>query len=65
MIPRIRNLYLWEILIKLERGKVDLQKAGYNPKHCDDPLFVLDKNQASYVPYSDSALVDLGVQPFS
>lgn len=27
MISKIRNLYLWEILVKLERGKVDLQKA--------------------------------------
>ena len=45
--------------------KVDLQKAGYHPDDIDDPLYVLDKEARSYVPYSDAALRKLGVEPFS
>lgn len=44
--------------------KVDLQRQGYNPDAFSDPLFVLSHSQQCYVPYSDAALADLGVQPF-
>ncbi len=60
----IRILAQTDITLTYKLRKVELQKAGYNPANYDDPLFVLDKNQASYVPYSDSALANLGVEPF-
>jgi fatty-acyl-CoA synthase len=60
----VRILAHTQITLTYKLRKVDLQKAGYNPASCSDPLFVLDKNQASYVPYSDSALINLGVKPF-
>ena len=61
----VRILAHTDITLTYKLRKVDLQKAGYNPANCDDPLFVLDKNRACYVPYSDSALTNLGVHAFS
>ncbi len=44
--------------------KVDLQQQGYAPENFDDPLYVLDKDAGSYVPFSNTALENLGVLPF-
>ncbi|MFT5711452.1 MAG: fatty-acyl-CoA synthase [Halioglobus sp.] len=60
----VRILAQTHMTLTFKLRKVDLQKAGYNPANVTDPLFVLDRNKASYVPYSDSALRNLGVKPF-
>ncbi len=41
--------------------KVDLLREAYNPARFGDPLFVLDNNSATYTPYSEQALANLGV----
>ena len=60
----VRILAHTDITLTYKLRKVDLQKAGYNPANYGDPLFVLDRNLASYAPYSDTALANLGVEPF-
>ena len=43
--------------------KVDLQRQGYCPVACQDPLFVRDEQARTYVPYSPEALRRAGLQP--
>lgn len=43
--------------------KVDLQRQGYCPVACQDPLFVRDEQAGTYVPYSLDALWRAGLQP--
>ncbi len=44
--------------------KVDLQRQGYAPEHCSDPLFVRDDKLGTYRPYSAEVLADVGLPPF-
>ncbi|MBR9829322.1 MAG: long-chain-acyl-CoA synthetase [Oceanospirillales bacterium] len=44
--------------------KVDLQRQGYAPEHCKDPLYVRDDKAGTYRPYSAAALADAGLPPF-
>ncbi|MCP8689519.1 long-chain-acyl-CoA synthetase [Marinobacterium sedimentorum] len=44
--------------------KVDLQRQGYDPVNCADPLFVRDDRVASYRPYSAEVLAEAGLPPF-
>lgn len=44
--------------------KVDLQKQGYDPAQVADPLYVLSREQETYVPWSEEALAALGVKAF-
>lgn len=43
--------------------KVDLQRQGYCPVACQDPLFVRDEQARTYLPYSLEALRRVGLQP--
>lgn len=45
--------------------KVDLQREGYCPSRCSDPLFIRDEQSRSYVPYSAEALTRAGLTPFA
>ena len=45
--------------------KVDLQRQGYCPQACGDPLFIRDEQARSYVPYSPEALARGGLAPFA
>jgi fatty-acyl-CoA synthase len=45
--------------------KVDLQRQGYCPSLCSDPLFIRDDQARTYVPYSVEALTRAGLTPFS
>ena len=45
--------------------KVDLQRQGYCPRRCTDPLFIRDEAARSYVPYSPEALARAGLAPFA
>ena len=44
--------------------KVDLQRQGYCPQACGDPLFIRDETARTYRPYSAQALADAGLAPF-
>lgn len=44
--------------------KVDLQRQGYDPSNFEDPIYVMDKEQGSYVLYSAEALNKLGIKHF-
>ena len=44
--------------------KVDLQKQGYCPKLCQEPLFIKSDNHAQYVPFDEDLLAQLGYRPF-
>ena len=44
--------------------KVDLQRQGYDPDQCKDPLYVRDDKTGTYRPYSAAALADAGLPPF-
>ena len=44
--------------------KVDLQRQGYCPQACGDPLFIRDEAARTYRPYSAQALADAGLAPF-
>ncbi|MBV0934584.1 long-chain-acyl-CoA synthetase [Marinobacterium weihaiense] len=44
--------------------KVDLQRQGYCPEQCQDPLYVRDDKAGTYRPYSAEALADVGLPPF-
>lgn len=44
--------------------KVDLQRQGYAPALCKEPLFVKSDSEQDYVPYSLEALAQLGVPEF-
>lgn len=44
--------------------KVDLQKQGYSPDLCTDPLYVKDDSTQSYVIYSEQALANAGLPRF-
>lgn len=44
--------------------KVDLQKQGYDPVACNEPLFVRDDKTGTYQPLSDAALAAVGFLPF-
>jgi fatty-acyl-CoA synthase len=45
--------------------KVDLQRQGYCPVRCGDPLFIRDEQARTYVPYSVEALARAGLTPFA
>ena len=45
--------------------KVDLQKQGYDPVACDEPIYVRNDKLSCYQPYSDSVLQAVGFPPFS
>lgn len=45
--------------------KVDLQKQGYDPVACDEPIFVRNDKLACYQAYSGSVLQATGFPPFS
>jgi fatty-acyl-CoA synthase len=45
--------------------KVDLQKQGYDPVACNEPLFVRNDKSGTYEIYSDSALQAVGFPPFA
>ena len=53
-----------DLTVTFKLRKVELQRAGYNPQNFHDPLYVLDKERATYSPYSEYALEKLGVSPF-
>lgn len=44
--------------------KVDLQRQGYSPQACSDPLYIRDEASGSYQPYSAQLLQHLGLAPF-
>jgi acyl-CoA synthetase (AMP-forming)/AMP-acid ligase II len=44
--------------------KVDLQRQGYAPEHCADPLYVRDDRAGTYRPYSTDVLAEVGLPPF-
>lgn len=44
--------------------KVDLQRHGYDPELCQDPVFVRDDRIGTYRPYSAEALAAAGLPPF-
>lgn len=45
--------------------KVDLQRQGYCPIRCSDPLFIRDEQAGTYVPYSAEGLTRVGLTPFA
>jgi len=45
--------------------KVDLQRQGYCPQACQDPLFIRDEQARTYQPYCAAALQRAGLQPFA
>ncbi|MDD2058930.1 long-chain-acyl-CoA synthetase [Pseudomonas sp. GD03860] len=45
--------------------KVDLQRQGYCPDACKDPLFIRDEQSRSYQPYSAQVLQRAGLLPFA
>lgn len=45
--------------------KLDLQKQGYCPKLCHDPLFIKHDDEAQYVPLNEHTLNELGFLPFN
>ncbi|MCX2900558.1 long-chain-acyl-CoA synthetase [Pseudomonas mandelii] len=44
--------------------KVDLQRQGYCPDRCSDPLFIRDEQAGTYLPYSAQVLARVGLAPF-
>ncbi len=44
--------------------KVDLQKAGYDPECCREPIYVRDRQLGCYIPYSEVVLERLGLPEF-
>lgn len=44
--------------------KVDLQRQGYCPQACADPLYIRDEQSGSYQPYSAELLERLELAPF-
>ena len=45
--------------------KVDLQRQGYCPARCNDPLYIRDESAGTYVPYSLHALERAGLAAFA
>ncbi|MCW2272078.1 long-chain-acyl-CoA synthetase [Pseudomonas sp. JUb96] len=45
--------------------KVDLQRQGYCPDACKDPLFIRDEQARTYLPYSAEVLQRAGLAPFA
>lgn len=45
--------------------KVDLQRQGYCPARCNDPLYIRDESAGTYVPYSLHALERTGLAAFA
>jgi len=45
--------------------KIELQRAGYDPARCPDPLFVRDAPAGSYRELTPAALAALGIAPFA
>ncbi len=44
--------------------KVDLQRQGYDPKACNDPLFIRNDKLGTYQPYSRAVLGAVGLPAF-
>ncbi len=53
-----------DITATFKLRKVDLQKQGYSPRHCGEPLYVRDEANNTYAPYSEDLLLRLGIAPF-
>jgi len=45
--------------------KVDLQKQGYDPQACNEPLYVRNDKAGCYQKYSESVLKAVGFAPFA
>ena len=45
--------------------KVDLQKQGYDPIACDEPIYVRNDKLACYEKYSESVMQAVGFPPFA
>lgn len=45
--------------------KVDLQKQGYDPVACNEPIYVRNDKLCAYQPYSESVLHAVGFLPFA
>jgi len=45
--------------------KVDLQRQGYSPEACGDPLYIRDERTRTYQPYSLELLQRLELAPFA
>jgi len=54
-----------EITTTFKLRKVDLQKHGYSPELCSDPLFVNDEQQQCYLPLTNDTLERLNIKPFA
>jgi len=44
--------------------KVDLQRQGYDPEACHDPLYVRNDKSGTYQPYSEAVLQAVGLPAF-
>lgn len=53
-----------DITASFKLRKVDLQRQGYDPQRCRDPLFVRDEAGATYSPISPEVLDRAGFPPF-
>jgi fatty-acyl-CoA synthase len=45
--------------------KIDLQRAGYDPARCPDPLYVRDAANDCYLALDGASLARLGIAPFA
>lgn len=53
-----------EITATFKLRKVDLQKQGYSPELCNDPLYVCDEKQGNYLELTQQSLAAQGFEPF-
>ncbi|RJX71465.1 long-chain-acyl-CoA synthetase [Vibrio sinensis] len=53
-----------DITTTFKLRKVDLQRQGYDPKACRDPLFIRNEEASTYESYSPDRLAAVGYPPF-
>lgn len=53
-----------DITTTFKLRKVDLQRQGYSPEMCQDPLYIRNEANATYEPYSIEVLAAVGYPPF-
>ncbi|MGR5459841.1 long-chain-acyl-CoA synthetase [Vibrio sp. PNB22_1_1] len=53
-----------DITTTFKLRKVDLQRQGYDPEVCQDPLYIRNEKSATYEPYSIEVLEAVGYPPF-
>nr|WP_241214487.1 hypothetical protein [Vibrio alfacsensis] len=53
-----------DITTTFKLRKVDLQRQGYCPEMCQDPLYIRNEANATYEPYSIEVLAAVGYPPF-